>query len=101
ASLFDLVVTDTGTGVSETIRNVSIIDGTRRVDQVLALESQLISVQLKSDGTPQLPAAVPAATPTPALLPSPPNPPGTIGPWPNLSGGVDSSIISDPGTFVP
>ncbi len=93
AELFDLVISDPGSGVSETIRNVSVVDGTRRVDQVLKLESQLMRVQLKSDGiTPQLPGAVPPATPAPALLPSPPNPPGTLGPWPNLSGGVDSAI---------
>lgn len=101
ADLFDLLVTDTGSGVSETIRNVSIIDGTRRVDQVLNLESQLIRVQLKADGTPQLPASAPPETPTPPTLPSPPNPPATLGPWPNLSGGVDSAIITDPGIYVP
>jgi hypothetical protein len=101
ADLFDVLVTDTGSGVSETIRNVSIIDGTRRVDQVLNLESQLIRVQLKPDDTPQLPASAPLATPTPPKLPSPPNPPGTLGPWPNLSGGVDSAIITDPGIYVP
>jgi len=81
ADLFDLIITDAGTNVSETIHNVSIIDGTRRVDQVLALESQLVALQLKSDGTAQLPAAVPSATPTPPSLPSPPNAPGTPGPW--------------------
>jgi hypothetical protein len=101
SDLFDLIITDTGTNVSETIHNVSIINGTRRIDQVLALESQLVAMQLKSDGTPQLPGAVPAATPTPPSLPSPPNAPGTPGPWPNLSGGVDSVIITDPGIYVP
>lgn len=99
--LFDVLVTDTGSGVSETIRNVSVIDGTRRVDQVLTLESQLIRVQPKPDGTPRLPGARPPATPAPATLPSPPNPPGTLGPWPNLSGGIDGAVISDPGIYVP
>jgi uncharacterized protein len=101
SDLFDLLVTDTGTGVSETIHNVSVTNGTRRVDQVLPLESQLILVQSNPDGTPQLPAVAPPATPAPAQLPSPPNPPGTLGPWPNLSGGVDSAIITDPGVYVP
>ncbi len=101
ADLFDVLVTDTGSGVGETIRNVSIIDGTRRVDQVLNLELQLIRVQSRPDGTPQLPASAPTATPTPSTLPSPPNPPGTLGAWPNLSGGVDSAIITDPGVYVP
>jgi uncharacterized protein len=98
--LFDVLVTDTGSGLSETIRNVSVINGTRRVDQVLKLESQLIRVQ-GSDTAPQLPAARPPQTPTPAPLPSPPNLPGTLGPWPNLSGGVDSAIITDPGIYAP
>jgi|SRR5271166_432241 len=101
SDLFDLLIADTGSGVSETIRNVSIIDGTRRVDQVLPLESGLVRVSLNPDGTPHLPAVVPPATPTPASLPSPPNPPGTLGPWPNLSGGVDSAVITDPGVYVP
>jgi phage tail sheath protein FI len=101
SELFDLLITDTVSGLSETIQNVSIINGTRRIDQVLNLESQLVRVQLRPDGTPILPAAVPPATPAPATLPSPPAAPGTLGPWPNLSGGVDSAVITDPGTYVP
>jgi hypothetical protein len=101
SDLFDLIITDPGSGLSETIRNVSVINGTRRVDQVLPLESQLVLVQPKADGTPQLPAAVPPQTPNPPTLPSPPNPPNTLGPWPTLSGGVDSTIITDPGVYVP
>jgi len=100
SDLFDLLITDLGTNVSETIRNVSVIDGTRRVDQVLKLESQLVSVPLKADGTPELPPARPGPTPTPGLLPSPPYPPATPA-WPTLSGGVDSAIITDPTTYVP
>ncbi|MGF6789708.1 phage tail sheath family protein [Paraburkholderia sp. 35.1] len=99
--LFDLFVTDTGSGVNETIRNVSVVDGTRRIDLVLPIESQLVSMQQHTDGSPMLPAATPVTTPTPANLPSPPNPPQTLGPWPNLSGGVDSAIIVDPGIYVP
>ena len=73
SDLFDLIITDPGSGVSETIRNVSVIDGTRRVDQVLPLESQLVRAQLRADGTPQLPAAVPPQTPAPPFLQSPSN----------------------------
>jgi phage tail sheath protein FI len=101
ADLFDLLVTDAATGVSETIRNVSVIAGTRRVDQVLALDSQLVRVSKQADGTPILPGAAPPATPAPPALPSPPNPPGTPGPWPALSGGVDSGVIVDPAVYVP
>ncbi|HEX5208409.1 MAG TPA: phage tail sheath C-terminal domain-containing protein [Steroidobacteraceae bacterium] len=100
SDLFDLLITDLGGGVSETIRNVSIINGTRRVDQVLKLESQLVRVPLKVDGTPQLPVAVPPATPKPAMLPAPPFPPQTLN-WPTLGGGVDSAIISDTTVYVP
>jgi len=100
SDLFDLLITDAGSGVNETIRNVSVIDGTRRVDQVLKLESSLVRVTVRLDGTPRLPAAVPPTTTTPAALP-PPNPPGSIGPWPNLSGGVDSAVITDSGLYVP
>ncbi|QBR01450.1 phage tail sheath family protein [Paraburkholderia pallida] len=101
--LFDLLVTDTGSGLSETIRNVSVVDGTRRIDQVLPIESQLVLMQQNPDGTPVLPnpLVAPPATAEPPLMPSPPNPPNTLGPWPNLSGGVDSAFITDPTIYTP
>jgi phage tail sheath protein FI len=103
SDLFDLLVTDPGSGVSETIRNVSVVDGTRRIDRVLPIESQLVLMQQNPDGTPMLPVPpnAPPPTPSPATLNSPPNPPNTLGPWPNLSGGVDSGIILDPAAYTP
>lgn len=43
--LFNLTVRDTLTGVTETFRNVSVKDSSRRVDKVLANESRLIRVK--------------------------------------------------------
>ncbi|MFJ9704031.1 phage tail sheath family protein [Streptomyces sp. NPDC101234] len=56
--LFDLVVTDGATGQQETIRNVTVTAGARRLDQVLQAESRLVRV---SD-TPGLPAQRPRET---------------------------------------
>jgi len=65
--LFNLIVQfDPPDGPSETIRNVSVKEGPRRVDRVLAQESQFLRVHTKSDGTPDpaLPGTTPAATDT-------------------------------------
>jgi phage tail sheath protein FI len=56
--LFSLIITDTASGVSETIRNVSIKEGSRRVDRVLAAESQLVVVAHNTSGNPILPTGL-------------------------------------------
>jgi uncharacterized protein len=61
--LFNLVITDGAT--VERIRNVSVVESTRRVDRVLQQESQWMRVALQGDGiTPDLPATIPAADAT-------------------------------------
>jgi phage tail sheath protein FI len=92
--LFNLLVTDTGTGTSETIRNVSVVDGSRRLDRVLATvqqgqivpnESQLVAVPIDPvTQKPQLPTVTPAAS-------------STI----FLSGGSDGGIVTDSTVYVP
>lgn len=46
ADLFNLTVTDTGTGVGEKYLNLTVVDSARRVDKVLAAESSLVSYVL-------------------------------------------------------
>lgn len=58
--LFNLVLTDTGSGTSERINNVTYKDSSRRVDRVLAQVSSLARVK----GTVDPDAAVPSPTPT-------------------------------------
>ena len=85
SQLFNLLVNDTGTGTSETIRNISVVSGTRRIDQVLAMESQLVAVPIDSTTLkPVLPTTTPGASS--AIF---------------LSGGGDGDIITDPGDYVP
>jgi uncharacterized protein len=52
----------------ERIRNVAVkpVAGSRRVDRVLAQESQLVRIPLKADGEPDLPSNPPAPTTAPA-----------------------------------
>jgi len=85
ALLFNLLVTDKGSGTSETIRNVSVVNGLRRLDKVLVSESQLVivptdPVTLK----PMLPTSTPGNSAT--IL---------------LSGGGDGGIITDPSVYLP
>ncbi len=64
--LFNLTVLDNPpNGLIERLRNLSVIEGPRRVDRVLAQESQLVRVQLKDDGTPDLPTERPDETEDP------------------------------------
>ncbi|MEO8660922.1 MAG: phage tail sheath family protein, partial [Bryobacteraceae bacterium] len=44
--LFNLTVTDTGTGQTEKFVNVTVVDSARRLDKVLAAESRLVSYTL-------------------------------------------------------
>jgi phage tail sheath protein FI len=53
---------DRPNGLREEIRNLTVVEGPRRVDRVLEQESLLVRVPLRADGTPDLPAAAPAAT---------------------------------------
>jgi uncharacterized protein len=72
ADLFNLTVQyNPPNGPTEKIRNVSVKEGSRRVDRVLAQESQYIRVPTQPDGTPNpaLPAAPPANTDTTKPLP--------------------------------
>jgi phage tail sheath protein FI len=58
AALFNLTIRDTAPrGRSERIRNVSVVDGARRVDRVLAHESQLVAVSSLSPSPPDNTAA--------------------------------------------
>ncbi|HEX7289003.1 MAG TPA: phage tail sheath subtilisin-like domain-containing protein [Candidatus Angelobacter sp.] len=79
--LFNLTV-QSPAGVAEKILNVSVKEGPRRVDRVLARESRLVRIHTKADGTPDpaLPNAIPADTADPS------NPP-------KLTGGADSDAL--------
>ena len=62
ADLLNLIIYENpGTGAVERFLNVAVTDaaGSRRLDRVLANESNLVRVQLKNDGTPDLPGARP------------------------------------------
>jgi phage tail sheath protein FI len=65
--LFNLAVMerapDRSVTATERLRNLSVKEGPRRVDRVLELESQLVRVQCKKDGSPDLPNERPAETP--------------------------------------
>jgi phage tail sheath protein FI len=75
-SLFNLTVVDTVTGEQETFRNLTVVDGPRRVDRVLAAESQLVRTR---DALPGDRPAVVAA-------------PGTA---PDGDGGTDGEALTD------
>jgi phage tail sheath protein FI len=83
AELFNLTVQyDPPDGPSEKIRIVSVVEGPRRVDRVLAQESQFLRVHTKPDGTPD-----------PELPPTAPKATDTSKPLPVLSGGADSDAL--------
>ena len=85
SQLFNLLVTDTGAGASETFLNVSVVDGSRRLDQVLAMSSQLLSVPIDPITLkPTLPTTTPGASS--AIF---------------LSGGGDGNIITDATVYLP
>jgi phage tail sheath protein FI len=62
--LFNLTVTDPATGVREVFRNVTVADSARRVDQVVAAESNLVTVTDPLPAAPPAPAADVAAAAT-------------------------------------
>jgi phage tail sheath protein FI len=84
--LFNLTVTEAG-GATETHRNLSVVDGSRRVDRVLEQQSLLVRVQDDDSGNPQLPDERPEETAT-----SPPTSPPTIL---RAEGGDDGSALED------
>ncbi|MEW5959317.1 MAG: phage tail sheath C-terminal domain-containing protein [Chloroflexota bacterium] len=61
--LFNLILTDTGTGAKEQINNVTYQDSPRRVDRVLQQVSSLARVDGAVDPTAALPSATPVDTP--------------------------------------
>ncbi|MDZ4720589.1 MAG: phage tail sheath subtilisin-like domain-containing protein [Roseiflexaceae bacterium] len=60
-TLFNLTVRDTTTGLTEVFRNVSVANGPRRIDRVLANESNLVRVQGALPTTPPTAHGVPTA----------------------------------------
>ncbi|HEY1770194.1 MAG TPA: phage tail sheath C-terminal domain-containing protein [Chthoniobacterales bacterium] len=95
ADLFNLTIyDDPGSGVVEKFLNVAVTSGagSRRLDRVLNDESNLVRVQLKSDGTPDLPATRPTDS-TPAEDPSDPAADSTQ--FQYLTGGLDSDPLGD------
>jgi uncharacterized protein len=92
--LFNLTVYENpGTGSVERFLNVAITTdaGSRRLDRVLADESNLARVQLKNDGTPNLVNARPADS-LPAENPDDPTADPTK--FKKFSGGVDSDPLA-------
>jgi phage tail sheath protein FI len=66
SDLFNLTIyNDPGSGVVEKFLNVAVAGsaGSRRLDRVLTTESSLVRVQLKNDGTPDLPGTRPTDSP--------------------------------------
>ena len=64
ADMFNLTVQydPANKGPIERIRNLSVVEGLRRVDRVLEQESQYVRVRSLDDGTPDLPNAIPTET---------------------------------------
>ena len=95
ADLFNLTIyKDPGSGVIEKFLNVAVTDaaGSRRLDRVLADESSLVEIQLKVDGTPDLPTARPSNSP-PAEDPSDPAADETQ--FKFFTGGLDSDALTN------
>ena len=70
-NLFNLVVTDTGTGLIERFLNVSLLPSDPRFVGRVLETSTLVRVKKNADGSYMLPAARPAATTTPIATTSP------------------------------
>jgi Bacteriophage tail sheath protein len=100
ADLFNLTIyDDPGSGVVEQFLNVAITTGagSRRLDRVLVDESNLVAVQLKNDGTPDLPVARPADS---AAAEDPADPAADPTKFKKFTGGVDSDALTAEGDFV-
>jgi hypothetical protein len=70
---------------------VTAAAGSRRLDRVLADESNLVRVQLKGDGTPDLPGARPAES---AAEENPSDPKADPTKFKSFAGGVDSGLLT-------
>jgi phage tail sheath protein FI len=96
SALFNLTIYENpGKGAVEQFLNVAVTTdaGSRRLDRVLADESNLVRVLLKADGTPDLPATRPADS---AAAENPADPAGTDpSKFKKLSGGTDSDPLTD------
>src|SRR5262249_22363059 len=94
ADLFNLTIyEDPGSGTVERFLNVAVKAdaGSRRLDRVLTTESNLVRVQLKNDGTPDLPNARPTDS-KPEEDPSDPAADKTK--FKKFSGGSDSEDLA-------
>lgn len=94
ADLFNLTVyEDPGKGRVEKFLNVAVKTdaGARRLDRVLAAESNLVRVQKKNDGTPDLVATRPADS-QPAQDPS--DPQADPAQFEKFTGGTDSAALT-------
>ncbi len=93
--LFNLTIYDSpGSGVVEQFLNVAITAGAgpRRLDRVLADESNLVRMQLKNDGTPDLPGARPGDS---AAAENPADPAADPTKFKKFSGGLDSDALAN------
>jgi hypothetical protein len=95
ADLFNLTIyQDPGSGVVEKFLNVAVTTdaGSRRLDRVLAAESSLVQVQLKNDGTPDLPGARPTDS---AADEDPSDPTADPTKFKFFTGGADSDALTN------
>jgi phage tail sheath protein FI len=98
--LFNLTIyDDPGSGVVEQFLNVAITTdaGSRRLDRVLADESNLVRVQLKNDGTPDFPGSRPADS---ADAENPADPAADPTKFKKFTGGLDSDALTAEADFV-
>ena len=98
--LFNLTIYDNpGSGVVEQFLNVAVTTdaGSRRLDRVLADESNLVRMQLKNDGTPDLPGARPGDS---APAENPADPAADPTKFKKFSGGLDSDALTAEADFV-
>ncbi len=99
ADLFNLTIYENpGSGVVERFLNVAVTSaaGSRRLDRVLAAESNFVRVQLKEDGTPDLPTARPGISPdneNPAITAAPDD-------YKFFKDGADSAALANDGDFL-
>ena len=94
ADLFNLTIyEDPGRGAVEKFRNVAVTTGagSRRLDRVLETESNLVRVQRKLDGTPDLPAARPTNS---AANEDPSDPTADKTKFKTFGGGLDSGALA-------